>query len=153
MQAVGAWAESRGLAFWGCLLPPCLSVCPEASSSRVRDLGQAAGGPQGGVAWGRLLGCCREGWPRAGCWGAAGRGCLGQAAGVSQGEVAQGQALGCHREGSQAQASWPYQPLLLSAVNFDHFQILRAIGKGSFGKVRPLLQGAWGARQLRWAVG
>lgn len=22
------------------------------------------------------------------------------------------------------------------AVNFDHFQILRAIGKGSFGKVR-----------------
>lgn len=25
--------------------------------------------------------------------------------------------------------------LCFSAVNFDHFQILRAIGKGSFGKV------------------
>lgn len=28
-------------------------------------------------------------------------------------------------------------PSALSAVNLDHFQILRAIGKGSFGKVRP----------------
>lgn len=27
-------------------------------------------------------------------------------------------------------------PLCLFTVNFDHFQILRAIGKGSFGKVR-----------------
>lgn len=27
-----------------------------------------------------------------------------------------------------------------SAVNFDHFQILRAIGKGSFGKVRQSQQ-------------
>jgi len=26
-------------------------------------------------------------------------------------------------------------PFCLSTVNFDHFQILRAIGKGSFGKV------------------
>ncbi len=25
------------------------------------------------------------------------------------------------------------------SVNFDHFQILRAIGKGSFGKVSPLV--------------
>lgn len=29
--------------------------------------------------------------------------------------------------------------LLHSTVNFDHFQILRAIGKGSFGKVRKSL--------------
>lgn len=30
-----------------------------------------------------------------------------------------------------------WRPSALSAVNLDHFQILRAIGKGSFGKVRP----------------
>lgn len=29
-----------------------------------------------------------------------------------------------------------FSSLLYFAVNFDHFQILRAIGKGSFGKVR-----------------
>lgn len=28
--------------------------------------------------------------------------------------------------------------LFYFSVNFDHFQILRAIGKGSFGKVRIL---------------
>lgn len=27
---------------------------------------------------------------------------------------------------------------MIGTVNFDHFQILRAIGKGSFGKVRAL---------------
>ena len=32
-------------------------------------------------------------------------------------------------------------PSVFSAVNFDHFQILRAIGKGSFGKVRRTQQG------------
>lgn len=30
------------------------------------------------------------------------------------------------------------------AVNFDHFQILRAIGKGSFGKVREKVGDLWG---------
>lgn len=39
-------------------------------------------------------------------------------------------------------ATSPRVPLFYSAVNFDHFQILRAIGKGSFGKVRQGL--AWG---------
>lgn len=39
------------------------------------------------------------------------------------------------------------------AVNFDHFQILRAIGKGSFGKVRESFSslitiGGW----LRWGI-
>lgn len=36
-------------------------------------------------------------------------------------------------------------PSVLSAVNFDHFQILRAIGKGSFGKVRRV---GWAAGSL-----
>lgn len=36
-------------------------------------------------------------------------------------------------------------PSVLSAVNFDHFQILRAIGKGSFGKVR---RAGWAAGSL-----
>lgn len=37
-----------------------------------------------------------------------------------------------------AQTFVPPQPAssVFSTVNFDHFQILRAIGKGSFGKVR-----------------
>ena len=34
-----------------------------------------------------------------------------------------------------------WHPSVLSAVNLDHFQILRAIGKGSFGKVRPAGRG------------
>lgn len=38
----------------------------------------------------------------------------------------------------------PGVSLLHSTVNFDHFQILRAIGKGSFGKVRKSLWvGQW----------
>lgn len=44
--------------------------------------------------------------------------------------------------------SSPGVSLLHSTVNFDHFQILRAIGKGSFGKVRKSLSGwasgGWG---------
>lgn len=34
--------------------------------------------------------------------------------------------------------------LFLFAVNFDHFQILRAIGKGSFGKVKDKVGNLWG---------
>lgn len=43
---------------------------------------------------------------------------------------------------------WAFLPAhlvsLFSTVNFDHFQILRAIGKGSFGKVRQSRQGGHG---------
>jgi hypothetical protein len=44
-------------------------------------------------------------------------------------------------------ATSPGVVLLPSAVNFDHFQILRAIGKGSFGKVRRNL---WVGQASRW---
>lgn len=36
-----------------------------------------------------------------------------------------------------------WHPSALSAVNLDHFQILRAIGKGSFGKVRLRMGPGW----------
>ena len=36
-----------------------------------------------------------------------------------------------------------WHPSALSAVNLDHFQILRAIGKGSFGKVRLRMGLGW----------
>lgn len=39
-------------------------------------------------------------------------------------------------------------PALLSAVNFDHFQILRAIGKGSFGKVGTMPASSGRVRRL-----
>lgn len=46
--------------------------------------------------------------------------------------------------GQSLSTASPAVSLLHSTVNFDHFQILRAIGKGSFGKVRKSLWvGQW----------
>lgn len=54
--------------------------------------------------------------------------------------------------GRAARASLPphLASLCFSAVNFDHFQILRAIGKGSFGKVSGVGQGH--GRMRCWAA-
>lgn len=46
--------------------------------------------------------------------------------------------------GTGLSTTLPGVSLLHPTVNFDHFQILRAIGKGSFGKVRKnLWVGQW----------
>lgn len=52
---------------------------------------------------------------------------------AKQGQTSQGWGL-CLAQGLSI--TLPGVSLLHSTVNFDHFQILRAIGKGSFGKVR-----------------
>lgn len=60
---------------------------------------------------------------------------------AKQGHTSQGWAL-CLAQGLST--TLPGVSLLHSTVNFDHFQILRAIGKGSFGKVRKnLWVGQW----------